>query len=668
MPNSPARPQPGGPEEALRRAQEENKPILLSVGYSACHWCHVMERESFENPDIAQMMNDLFVSIKVDREERPDLDSIYMQAVQAMTGRGGWPMTVFLTPDGAPFHGGTYFPPEDRGGMPGFPKVLQAVNQAYRQRRGEVATVSAELVALMRRSTQARPGLEPLTTDLLQQAYRNAKNTFEPTFGGFGQAPKFPQTMIQEFLLRYYHRTGEAEALRMVEATLEAMASGGIYDHLGGGFHRYSTDAQWLVPHFEKMLYDNALLSRLYLHAYQLTGRPLYRRVVEETLDYILREMTDPSGGFYSTQDADSEGVEGKFYVWRLGEIQEVLGEEAGELFCRYYDVTLMGNFEGSNILHVTQSTEAFAAAMDRPQGEIEELLTPGRRQLLHLRQQRIPPQKDTKVVTAWNGMMLRSLAEAAAALQRDDYLEAATRNASFLLAQVRREGRLLRTWKDGQATLKGYLEDYACVVDGLLALYEATFHTPWLEEARALADGIMELFWDLGQGVFYDTGRDHEELVVRPRDFTDNATPSGSSTAADALLRLATLTGEESYRQVATAALRGVRDLLGPHPNAVGHWLCALDFYLSSPKEVVVVGPREDPATQALLHTVFRRFLPNKVVAGYEPDGASPSDILLLEDRDMVGGRPTAYVCQNYACQLPVTDPEALAAQLQEG
>ncbi len=652
-------------EEALRRAREEDSPVLLSIGYAACHWCHVMEHESFENPAIAQMMNELFINIKVDREERPDLDSIYMQAVQAMTGRGGWPMTVFLTPQGAPFYGGTYFPPEDRGGLPAFPRVLQAVSQAYRHQRGEVAQASARLVATLQRSFEPGRSLEPLSTELLQQAYQNVKKAFDPDFGGFGQAPKFPQSMIQEFLLRYHHRTGDAEALGMVEATLQAMAHGGIYDQLGGGFHRYATDALWQVPHFEKMLYDNALLSRLTLHAYQITGRPLYRRLTEETLDYVLQEMTDPSGGFSSTQDADSEGQEGKFYLWRPDEVMKALGEEDGKLFCRYYGVTEAGNLEGGNVLHVAQGLEELSATVNKPPAILEEVLARGRRRLQQQRQRRVAPAKDTKVITAWNGMMLRSLAEAAGAFRRDDYLRTAQANAAFLLGQMRPNSRLLRTWKDGQAKLKGYLEDYALLADGLLALYEVTFEARWFQEARTLADAMLELFWDPLREAFYDTGRDHEELVVRPQDFADNATPSGSSTAAGVLLRLALFTGEDRYRQIGSSALRGVRAVLGAHPTGVGHWLCALDFYLSIPKEVVLIGRRDDPGTQELLHTVFRRFLPNKVVAGAEPGSPAPGGIPLLEGRGMLQGKPTAYVCQYSVCQLPVTGAEALAQQL---
>ena len=657
-------------EEALERARSEDKPILLSIGYSACHWCHVMERESFENETIAGLMNDNFISIKVDREERPDLDQVYMQAVQMLTGSGGWPMTVFLTPEGKPFYGGTYFPPEDRQGMPGFPRLLTSIAEAYSTNRGEIDRVTQQLTTQMSQSNQVSQGTSILTVDILHQAYSSLATNFDYQNGGFGNAPKFPQPMTPEFLLRYYHHGYNPRALELVELTLEKMAYGGIYDQIGGGFHRYSTDAYWLVPHFEKMLYDNALLARVYLHTYLITGRALYRRVVEETLDYVLREMTDSSGGFYSAQDADSEGVEGKFFVWSPDEINSVMGDADGEVFAGYYGVTGAGNFEGKNILNIRQDPEEFAETKGLTADQLGDIINRGSKALLEVRDQRIHPMRDDKVLASWNGLMLRSFAEAAAALGRPDYLAVAIKNAEFLAGSMKSGGRLLRTYRDGQAKLLGYLEDYSFVIDGLLALYEATFDLRWLDEAVTLADSMIELFWDEGIGGFYDTGSDHETLVVRPRDVFDNAQPCGGSVASDVLLRLAVFTGNNDYSAKATVPLRSLHQAMSQSPGGTGHWLSALDFYVSPPKEIAVIGPRDDPATQALLDTVFHRFLPNKVVMGVETPlipavDNSEADIPLLAGRGMVGGLPSAYVCQNYACQLPVTDPADLAEQL---
>ena len=655
-------------EEALKRARDEDKPILLSIGYSACHWCHVMERESFEDPDIAGIMNENFISIKVDREERPDLDSIYMSAVQALTGSGGWPMTVFLTPDGKPFYGGTYFPPVDSRGMPGFPRLLLGISEAYRDRRSEVLRSTQQLVSHLQHLTQATRGTDPLTPDILHQAYQPLAQSYDFQNGGIGSAPKFPQPMTYEFMLHYYHLTKSSRALEMVEMAVERMAAGGIYDQIGGGFHRYSTDPYWLVPHFEKMLYDNALLARLYLHTFQATGKSLYRRIAGETLDYVLREMTDPTGGFYSTQDADSEGEEGRFFLWTQDEMKDILGREESSLIAGYYGVTKAGNFEGRNILNVAQDPESFASENGMSLGELESAINRARPLLLETRERRVHPARDEKVLSAWNGLMIRSFAEASSILRREDYRQAAETNASFVLEALREDGRLLRTYKDGRAHLKGYLEDYAFMADGLLALYEATFEYRWLEEATALADSMISLFWEDGESAFYDTGKDHEALIVRPRDVFDNATPCGSSVAVDVLLHLSVLTGDSDYARRGAAALRSMQQPVAQLPLAMGHWLCALDFYLSSPKEIAIVGARTDPATQSLLDVVHGRYLPNKVVAGSDPGpaGQPPHNIPLLEGREMTDG-PTAYVCQNYVCLLPVTDPKALARQLDD-
>ena len=583
-------------EEAFAEAKRENKPILLSIGYSACHWCHVMEHESFENEDIAALMNENFVNIKVDREERPDLDQIYMNAVQMMTHHGGWPMTVFLTPEGVPYYGGTYFPPEDRHNMPGFPRVLIALSEAYRERPDEIAETTASIRKELERLNAAQETSELLTKDLLDTAFRGIVRNYDQINGGFGSAPKFPPAMVLEFLLRTYHRIQTPQALEIVNQTCSKMAEGGIYDQLGGGFHRYSTDSKWLVPHFEKMLYDNALLSRLYLHHYQATGDDKARQVAEGILDYVVREMTAPEGGFYSTQDADSEGVEGKFFVWSWNEIQELLGDQAAKVFCDYYNVTTEGNFEGANILNVTRSVPEVASRNKMEVADLEALLAESRRKLYEAREKRVKPDRDEKILTAWNGMMLASFAEAGAILERDDYIDIAERNARFILETLRNDGLLLRTYKDGVAKLNGYLEDYAFLSEGLLTLYETTGDLEWLQACLQVTAKMVEEFWDDDAGGFFFTGKSHETLIVRSKDFFDNATPSGNSVAAEVLLRLALLTDNEDYRRRGTTILRLMAQAMNRYPAGFGRALGALDFYLSSPKEIAIVGEPQIP------------------------------------------------------------------------
>ena len=654
--------------DAFAKSKLEDKPIFLSIGYSACHWCHVMAHESFESTDIANLMNQYFVNVKVDREERPDIDAIYMQAVQAQTGRGGWPMTVFLTPSGKPFFCGTYFPPEDRHGMPGLPRVLHGVSEAYQSRKADIEQSADQLTAHIRSGVMTAQGNEPLTSEVLQRAYENLLQEFDKTHGGFGDAPKFPQPMALEFLLRYYLRSNQAEALDMVNLTLEKMARGGLYDQLGGGFHRYSTDPFWLVPHFEKMLYDNALLSRLYLHGYQITGSPAYQRVTEETLDYVLREMTSPSGGFYSTQDADSEGQEGKYFIWTLDQIKNILGDtHETSLFAYFYGITNEGNFDGSNILNIPFDFRETANHFSSTPEYLATVIHEGRLTLLQHRQTRIAPGCDDKIIVSWNGLMLRSFAEAGATLQRADYIAAAATNAEFLLDSMRDpNGRLLRTYRNGTPKLNAYLEDYSYLIDGLLALHEATFDMRWLHDATQLANQMCDLFWDEREQTFYDTGKDHEELIVRPRDVFDNATPSGGAVAADTLLRLSIFTGNLEYNRKAATITRSIRTLMARVPLGFSHWLGALDFYLSTPKEIAVIGARNIPATQALLNEIYSRYLPNKVVTGFNPEEAEGIDeIPLLEDKYISEGNPSAFVCQNYACLLPATDPQTLAKQL---
>jgi len=641
-------------EEAFAQARAEDRPILLSVGYSACHWCHVMERESFEDPAIAGVMNEHFVNVKVDREERPDVDHIYMEAVQSLTGRGGWPMTVFLTPDGTPFYGGTYFPPVDRHGLPGFPRLLEAIAEAWKGRRGEVLEAGRKISEHLGQAERLRGAASLLTGDVLSSAFQSLSAQFDDAEGGLQGAPKFPQPMIWEFVLRMWKRTGNPRARQMVTTTLTRMARSGMYDQLGGGFARYSVDDHWLVPHFEKMLYDNAQLASLYLGGWLAFGDPEYRRICEETLDYVLREMADPAGGFYSAQDADSEGHEGKFFVWTADEIRALLGPTAAAAL-RYWGVEQGPNFEGKNILFVAGEPDP-----DR--------MADARRRLFEARGRRVHPGRDDKVLASWNGLACRAFAEAGRALERPDYVAAAVRNADFMLSSMCRESRLLRTWKGGQARLNGYLEDHAMVTLALLAVYEATFQRRWLDEARTLADAMLSLFWDQTLEGFYDTGVDHEPLIVRPRNLYDNAVPCGSSVGVEALLRLALLTGESRYETIALTALRPMADLMSRHGAGFGRFLAALDFHLGPAVEVALITPSGGDWAP-LAAEVFGRYLPNRVVAGMVVgDARAAAGIPLLEARTTIDGKTTAYVCRHYACQMPVTEREALARLLDGG
>jgi len=633
-----------GPE-AFDRARDEDRPVLLSVGYAACHWCHVMERESFEDPEIARLMNERFVCVKVDREERPDVDAIYMDAVQAMSGHGGWPMTVFLTPDGRPFFAGTYFPPEDRHGMPGFPTVLNAVAGAWRDRREDLLTQGQRVIEAIGRSQGS--STDPLTEDLLREALTGLRGAFDPEWGGLGGAPKFPQPITMELLLRC-HRRGWDGALDMVTLTLDRMAAGGIRDHVGGGFHRYAVDRTWLVPHFEKMLSDNAQLARLYLHGWQVTGRDQDRVVATGTLDYLMREMRHPDGGFFSSQDADSEGQEGRFFVWGWDELVGEVGKEVAEALGAGPE----GNWEGRNVLW-------------RPSGEAE-VPEDALRALLEVRERRVHPATDDKILAGWNGLAISALAETGRALGASHYVEAAGAAADFVLSALRREdGRLLRSWRDGRTSGPAYLDDHGLLAAACLDLYETTFEVRWFEEARSLADAILRLFADEAGG-FFQTGRDAEQLVIRPKDLFDTAVPSGNSAAAEVLLRLALLTGEAGYERAAVGALRLVRDMMPRAPSGLAHALGALDLYLGPSSEVAIVGEPDDPATRALVAEVWGRYLPNTVLAAAAPDDdAAAKAIPLLRDREPVEGRPAAYVCERFVCRRPVTDPSELATQL---
>ncbi len=646
-------------DEAFERAAAEDRPILLSIGYSACHWCHVMAHESFEDERIAGLMNERFVNIKVDREERPDVDAVYMEAVVALTGQGGWPMTVFLTPDREPFWGGTYFPPTPRSGMPSFPDVLGAVSETYANRRGDVSRQASELLDVLRRSAGMRPSIEPLTSALLTEALIGLAREFDPRHGGFGGAPKFPPASTIEFLLRMSARNGSAHALEMAAKTLDEMAAGGIYDHLGGGFHRYAVDAIWLVPHFEKMLYDNALLASAYLHGHALTGAPRYRQVVEETLDYLLREMLLPGGGLASAQDADTNGEEGLTYVWTIDELHAALEPDEAELVIERYGLTAGGNFEGANVLFVSEPDAA-------PEGRLDE----ARRKLLEERLTRPQPLTDDKVVTAWNGLALSALAEAGQRLHRDDYLSAADELADFLLGPMSDPtGRLYRTFRAGSARITGYLEDYANVANGLLDLYTATGKLARLEHAERLARLALELFGDPEHGGFFFTPADGEELVVRKKELDDHPTPSGNSMLAWVLIRLARVLGDEELEHRAVDVFRlGHRYLTGA-PGGVGWMLCAVEAHFAAPTEIAVVGPAGDPATEALRDAAREPFAPDTAFAFASGlDDPAVARIPLLAGKDLVDGRPAAYVCQGFACQAPTTDPDELRAALAGG
>ncbi|MFT3863181.1 MAG: thioredoxin domain-containing protein [Solirubrobacterales bacterium] len=646
-------------EEASGRARAEDMPILLSVGYSACHWCHVMERESFEDAETAAYMNANFVCVKVDREERPDVDAIYMEAVQAFTGQGGWPMTVFLDPDGVPFYGGTYFPPDDSRGMPSFRMVMEAVLEAFRGQREEIEERATAMVGRLEALSHISPGGAP-SSEQLAEAVTTLLSRGDPANGGFGRAPKFPPASSLELLMS--RRVG----LEHVERTLDAMLAGGIYDQVGGGFARYAVDSAWLVPHFEKMLYDNGLLARAYLHGWQVLGHDRYRRVCEETLDWLLREMRGPEGGFYSAYDADSEGEEGKFYVWTPDEIRAVLagpgavdltgaiggkGRPRAEEIIAYYGVTEAGNFEGRNILHL-----ADGAAAPPPTG-----LDGARAALLAARAERVWPGLDDKRLTSWNALAISALAEAGAVLGRPDYLDAASTCAKFILTTMRDDdGRLLRTYKDGRAHLNAYLEDHAFLVEALLTLYESSFDPRWFREARALAETMIERFGDDERGGFFTTSTDHEDLIARRKEVGDHPIPAGQSSAALGLLRLAALSGERAFADRAAGVFALFGEPMITHPDSFAHLLRALDFHLAATREVALVGT-DTSGLEAIVRATFR---PHLVVAAGPAGAVEPP---LLNARTEIGGEPAAYVCEGFTCNLPVTDPGALERELAE-
>ena len=650
--------------EALARARELDRPIFLSIGYAACHWCHVRERESFEDAATAADLNRDFVAIKVDREERPDLDQVYMGAVQAMTGQGGWPMSVFLTPDGRPFYGGTYFPPTPHHGLPAFRDVLAGAARAWREQRLEVVAAGQRLVeTLVAQNRLPTDGAAP-TAELLLGAVDELRTRFDSLNGSWGGAPKFPQPMTLDFLLGRI-AAGDSRPVAMVRYTLDRMADGGIHDQLGGGFHRYATDPIWLVPHFEQMLYDNAQLARTYLRAWATLGIDAYRDVAVGVLEYLLRELRRPDGTFAASQDADTGGVEGSTFVWTAAEIREVLGDDA-PLFTATYGVRDDGNWEGRTILSRIVPAAGDDGVIDAGR---EARLADARARLLVRRDARPQPARDDKALAAWNGLAIGALADAARLLASpaaDRYRAAAIEAARTILAGLRRaDGRLGRSWKDGRATGEGVLEDYADLADGLLALYEATFDERWFVAARDLADTILDHFVDPAGG-FFDTADDHEALVTRPKDPQDNATPAGGSMATRVLLRLAALTGEGRYATSAERALETETSFLGRYPTGFANWLSAAHLAVGGIVELAIVGEPADPATRALIETARSGGRVDVVVAA----SADPSSsvVPLLADRVEIGGRPTAYVCRGFACRLPVTDPAALAAQLREG
>jgi uncharacterized protein len=650
-------------DEAFEDARRLGRPVFLSVGYSTCHWCHVMEEESFESEEIAAAVNDLYIPVKVDREERPDVDAIYMSAVQALTGSGGWPMSVWLTPDREPFFGGTYFPPRDgaRGARFGFLTVVREIARTYREDQERVRRATGSLTEAVKQQMEGRPSA-PVAPDPapILAAVDTYKRLFDPTHGGLRRAPKFPSNIPARLLLRVHRRTGDAEALEMATRTLEKMAAGGIYDQVGGGFHRYSTDERWLVPHFEKMLYDNALLAVAYAEAWQVTRRPDFARVLGETLDYLLREMTSPEGGFYSATDADSEGEEGKFFVWSPDEIRSVLGAEA-ERFMRFYDVSAAGNFEGHNILNVP-----------RPDEDEQAALASARRALYEVRARRIPPLRDDKVLAAWNGLAISAFAFGGRVLGQERYLQAAARAADFLLQHLRRDQRMLRAWKDGRATQQGFLEDQAFVTAGLLDLFESTFDPRWLKEAIALAEGLERDFADAEHGGWFMTAADGERLIAREKPQYDGAEPSGTSVALLNALRLHTFTGDDRWRQVATQALGSVWQVLTTQPLALSEGLLALDYFTDRPREIAVAFPAgakvdpTDPAS-ALPRVLATTFVPNRAAAVAIETSDLGGQIPFFAGKVALQARATAYVCEQGRCDLPTAEPEDFRKQLQQ-
>jgi len=663
---------PWGPE-ALAKARDEDKPIFLSVGYSACHWCHVMERESFESEAVAAVLNEHFVSIKVDREERPDLDQVYMRAVTILTGgHGGWPMSVFLTPELKPFFGGTYWPVEPRMGLPGFRQLLGKIIETWQTRRQAAVEQADRVTEHVATLIATSPHSVPLGRELLDGALDQLRRACDYLHGGFGPAPKFPRSMDLALLMRIWRRNPEENTLRMVTLNLDKMARGGIYDHLGGGFARYSVDQQWLTPHFEKMLYDNALLVGAYLDGYLVTGEKQYAQIARETLDYILRDMTDPEGGFHSSEDADSEGEEGKFYLWTVNEVRQALGDERAERFCYVYDVTEEGNFERQrkSILNLPKTFEQCAAAKDWDAEELTAEMPRSRAELLRVRSRRVRPDKDDKVLVSWNGLMIDSMARAAAVFDEPKYLLAATRAAEFILQNMRcKDGRLLHAWRGGKAKVDAFLDDYACLANALITLYEAAFDEQWIDEAVLLIDSLLAHFRDPDGGGFFFTAHDQERLIARNKEFTDSAVPSGNSMAAAALQRLGRLCGRADYLAAASETLEEAAELMQQSPMAVGQLLIAVDMHLGPMPEIAILGDPEEPDTAAALADLRSRYFPNRVIAcrpQADVEDASPELHPIFLGKTNAPQSPTVYVCERFACQEPVSGKDAVIATWQ--
>ncbi len=638
-----------------------------------CHWCHVMERESFEDEEVAALLNRDYIAVKVDREERPDVDNLYMSVCQAMTGRGGWPLTVVMTPEKKPFFAGTYFPKARKHGRHGLLDILPQLAGKWREDPAKVAEIGEQIVEDTQRRMIANMEGE-LSGDILDRAYRFYEEVYDPSYGGFGDAPKFPTSHNLSFLLRYWKRTGEAKALDMVENTLDWMHRGGLYDHIGYGFARYSTDERWLVPHFEKMLYDNALLTMTYMEAYQATGKRKYADIAEQVIAYVLRDMTDPEGGFYSAEDADSEGEEGKFYVWTPDEVVQVLGEEEGELYCQVYDITGAGNFEGHSIPNLIDATvDTSARRMQLDETELKMRLEASRRKLFDHREQRIHPHKDDKILTSWNGLMIMALAKAAKALHKPEYAQAARKAADFILTKLRREdGRLLARYRDGEAAYLGYVDDYAFLVWGLIELYEASFDHSLLQQAVELNRDMLRLFWDEEKGGLFFYGEDGERLFTRPKEIYDGAMPSGNSAAALNLHKLARYTYDAALAQKAEEQLKAFAGSVERYPSGHALFLMAVDLAFGAPSEIVIAGDPAKEETQAMIREVHRAFLPHALTILHPVGGAGAEEvgrlIPLVQDKRPLGGRATAYVCENYACQSPVSDLEELRELLQGG
>ena len=662
-------------DEAFETARSLDRPIILSIGYSACHWCHVMAHECFENELIARTMNNGFVNIKVDREELPDVDSIYMTAVQAMTGSGGWPLTVFITPDGKPFFGGTYFPPADHHNRPGFPRVLNAIADAYKNNRGELLSSCEQLVEVIRANSTPQKYEGEIDESLMFKGCDYLLSDADLKHGGSLGAPKFPQPMLYELLLRYAQKTGNSQASHVVNLTLEKMAQGGIYDQIGGGFARYSVDDKWLVPHFEKMLYDNAQLVTLYVHAYQMSKKPLFKKVIEQTLGYVVREMTHSMGGFYSSSDADSEGVEGKFFVWTPGELDLILDAEDALLAKTYWQVTEEGNFEGANILNVPVGLENFAREHQLEVEVLEQDISRISAILLQERSRRVPPGIDDKILTSWNALMFKAFAEAGALFQNPNWIRIAEKNVRFLLTAMKdSDGRLLHSWKakdnssseyHGGSHILGYLDDHAYLIDALITLYEATFDYFYIEAAENLADSMVDRFWDQESEVFYDTSLEHSQLIVRPRDTLDNAVPSGGSIAALSLLRLSLLTGDSGYASKAESSIKTLVPQIRRAPLSVTSWISAADFLKTDSSQIVLLGNYESPILTEMIVEVRSRYLPNLVLAGARCDVSDDEKSPLLRGKKMLNGKPTAFVCEDYVCKVPVNTASELGDQL---